>query len=190
MAATPMNLPSITDVIAEFRRALCEPERPSCSGVLGLLVGLHNNNVEQWNREDDARRNDADDRAVAAAKRDIDALNTKRHEFVEAIDATLAADIDQAPAAPPTTESPAMAFDRLSVLVIRISFTESAAGSQGADRDLFAARLPVLHQQLALLQEALEALFDDVLTGHKRFVPYQSLKLYGPDGARDLRDPS
>ena len=149
--------------------------------MLGLLLALHHNNVVQWSREDAARRGDADDRAVAAAKRDIDALNTKRHELVEAIDAALAADIEQAPAAPPTTESPAMAFDRLSVLVIRISFTERLASSQRADRELYEARMSVLEQQLAQLREALEALFDDVRTRRRRFVPYQSLKLYGTD---------
>ena len=51
------------------------------------------------------------------------------------------------------------------------------------DRDRYAARLPVLHEQLASLQAALEALFDDVRTGRKRFVPYQSLKLYGGPGS-------
>ena len=178
----PTNLPSISAVIAEFRRAHREPARAS-SGVLGLLLALHHNNVVQWNRENATRGDDADDHTVAAAKRDIDALNTKRHELVEAIDEALAAGIDQAPAAAPTTESPAMVFDRLSVLVIRISSTEDAATSERDDRDLYAARLPVLRRQLALLQEALEALFDDVRAGRKRFVPYQSLKLYGPRAA-------
>lgn len=190
MAAPPMNLSAITDVIAEFRWALREPAPRPRREVLGLLLGLHHNNVEQWNREDAARRDDADDRAVAAAKRDIDVLNTKRHAFVEAIDAALAAGIEQAPVAPPTTETPAMVFDRMSVLVIRISFTESAASSQRTDRDLYAARLPLLRQQLALLEEALEALFDDVRTGRRRFLPYQSLKLYGADAARDVRGSS
>jgi hypothetical protein len=184
MAARFANVPSITDVIVEFRLALREPAPPARGGVLGLLLGLHHNNLVQWIREDAARRDHADDHAVAAAKRDIDALNTKRHELVEAIDAALAAGIEQAPATPPTTESPGMVFDRVSVLVIRISFTESAASSQRADHDLYAARVPVLHQQLALLQEALEALFDDVRTGRKRFVPYQSLKLYGSAASR------
>ena len=178
----PTNFPSISAVIAEFRRAPREPARAS-GGVLGLLLALHHNNVVQWSREDAARRSDADDRAVAAAKRDIDALNAKRHELVEAIDAMLASSLDQNPAAPPVTESPAMVFDRLSVLVIRRCFTEEAASSQRADRDRYAARLPVLDQQLALLQQGLEALFDDVRTGRKRFLPYQSLKLYGSRAA-------
>ena len=188
--ASPTNLPSVSAVIAEFRRAPLEPARRPSSGVLGLLLGLHHNNVVKWSREDAARRDDADDRAVAAAKRDIDELNSKRHELVEAIDAALAADLAQSPTAPPTTESPAMVFDRLSVLVIRMSFTNEAASSQRADRDLYAARLPVLDQQLALLQAGLEALFDDVRTGRKRFAPYQSLKLYGSDATRDMHDSS
>ena len=179
-----MNVPSVTDVVAEFRRALREPAPPPRDGVLGLLLALHHNNVVQWNREDATRHDQADDRAVAAAKRDIDALNLKRHELVEAIDAALAASFEQAPAAPPTTESPAMVFDRVSVLVIRISFTETAASSLRADRDVFAARVPVLHEQLALLQAGLVALFDDVRTGRRRFVPYQSLKLYGSGTSR------
>src|SRR5204863_5231401 len=139
------NLPSIAGVIEEFRRALGEPARPSKSGVLGLLLDLHHNNVVQWNREDATRGDDADDHTVAAAKRDIDALNAKRHELVEAIDAEFVAVIEQAPAAPPTTESPAMVVDRLSVLVIRLSFTETAARSPRADAALSAAPVPVSH---------------------------------------------
>ena len=38
------------------------------------------------------------------------------------------------------------------------------------------------------VQEAMEALFDDVRSGRKRFVPYQSLKLYGPRTAGSPRD--
>ncbi|MCU1465392.1 MAG: hypothetical protein JWM72_1320 [Actinomycetia bacterium] len=180
MAAAPTDLPSVSDVVAEFQRALRSPvpARAARQDVLGWLLELHQNNVEQWSREDAARRDAADDREVAAAKRDIDVLNTTRHELVEAIDAALAAGIEQARSAPPTTESPAMVFDRLSVLVIRIAFTESAASSQVNERDVYADRLPVLYQQLSLLREALDALLHDVQEGRKRFVPYQSLKLY------------
>jgi hypothetical protein len=182
------DVPSIGTVIAEFRRAHRERDRPPSPGVLGLLLGLHHNNVLQWSREDAARRDDADDRAVAAAKRDIDTLNAKRHGLVEAIDAELALSLGPDPAAPPTTESPAMVFDRLSVLVIRTCFTEDAASSQRVDRELYAARLPLLQQQLRLLREGLEGLFDDVRTGRKRFLPYQSLKLYGSHTAGTRHD--
>jgi hypothetical protein len=176
-----VNVPSVTGIVAEFRHALREPTRSPRSGVLGLLLALHHNNVAQWDREDAARSNVGNDHAVAVAKQEIDALNAKRHELVEAIDAALAAGIEQSAEAPPTTESPAMVLDRLSVLVIRISFTEDAANSQRADRDAYAARLLILHEQLSLLEDALEALFEDVRAGRRRFVPYQSLKLYGSD---------
>jgi hypothetical protein len=185
MAAPSTRVPAVSDVVATFRHAPAEPARPASSGVIGLLLGLHENNALQWDREDAARRDDADDRAVADAKRDIDALNAKRHDFVEAIDAALAAVIDQSPSAPPTTESPGMVFDRLSVLVLRIGCTEGAARAEPVDPDLYSARLPVLHAQLASLQAALEALFEDVRAGRKRFVPYQSFKLYGRPGSRE-----
>ena len=82
-----------------------------------------------------------------------------------------------------------MVFDRLSVLVIRIASTEKATRTERVDRDLWAARLPVLQEQLSSLQAGLEALFEDVQTGRKRFVPYRSFKLYGQpeshgDGSR------
>ena len=179
MAELPATVPAVADVVAEFRQALDEPSPTAHSDLIGLLRGLHENNALQWDREDAARRDDADDHAVAGAKRDIDALNTKRHDLVEAIDAALAAAIHQSPSAPPTTESPAMVFDRLSVLVIRIASTEKAARTERVDRDLWAARLPVLQEQLSSLQAGLEALFEDVQAGRKRFVPYRSFKLYG-----------
>jgi hypothetical protein len=177
---------TVSEVVDMFERAVRSPdtEHGVRHGVLRSLLALHENNIEQWECEDIARRDVEDDRAVAAAKRDIDALNTKRHELVEVIDAALVATVDQTASAPPATESPAMVFDRVSVLVIRIASTERVARSGSPDRDVYQQRLPVLYEQLSLLQEALEALFDDVHAGRKRFVPYQSLKLYRAASAR------
>jgi hypothetical protein len=180
--------PTVSEVVDMFERVLRSPDiaRNAHHGVLGTLLALHQNNIEQWKCEDIARRDGAGDHAIAAAKREIDALNTKRHELVEAIDAALLARIDQAPSAPPATESPAMVFDRMSVLTIRVAFTERVANSESHDRNAFAQRLPLLYGQLGLLREALEVLFDDVQAGRKRFVPYQSLKLYRAASASPL----
>jgi hypothetical protein len=182
MAVTP----SVAEIVDEFERALRSPDptRDGHHGVLIPLLALHENNIEQWNREDTVRRDVSDDRAVAAAKRDIDLLNTKRHELVEAIDVAFAACFEQVASAPPTTESPAMVLDRLSVLVIRIASTARVANSEAPDREVYAHRLPRLHEQLARLQEALNAMFDDVRAGRKRFVPYESLKLYRAGSVR------
>jgi len=178
MSQSAQSLPSVSDVVAEFRSTLDEHPRRKAAAVMELLRNLHDNNLTQWRREDSVRDDDASDAVIAAAKRDIDALNLRRHHLVEAIDAAIDAAITQTPSATPATESPASVYDRLSILVIRIHFTERAANSPRPDRDEFAARLPVLRRQLELLQEALEALLQELREGQKRFVPHQSLKLY------------
>jgi Protein of unknown function (DUF4254) len=153
--------------------------------IMDTILALHRNNAEQWDREDDARADNADDAMVAAAKRDIDRLNGIRHGFIEAIDRAILPAINRCEGAPLVTESPGMAIDRLSVLVIRIASTEARAASDSADARLYRERLPRLRSQLKALEEAITALLNDVAEGTRRFVAYESLKLYGPeDGGR------
>jgi hypothetical protein len=173
------DLPTSEQVVAEFRRALGDPEHRPTRSLDGRLLDLLRSNLAQWNLEDESRGPGADDAAVAEAKRAIDQLNAGRHHVVEEIDADIDRAVTQAASAPLATESPAMAFDRLSVLVIRIHHTERAAGEEAAEAGRYAARLPVLHLQLADLQQAIDGLIADVRDGTRRFVPYQSLKLYG-----------
>jgi Protein of unknown function (DUF4254) len=173
---------SAGSVVAEFRRILREGEGQPAGGghAAGLLGELHSTNIAQWQFEDDGRTVGADDATVASAKRAIDRLNARRHRLIEAIDAGIDAAVSQVAAAPLATESPAMVFDRLSVLVIRIHYTERAAASRGSDTNSFARRLPVLRRHLAALEEALDGLLQDVRKGSRRFTPYQQLKLYAP----------
>jgi hypothetical protein len=166
------HLPTSDHVVTEFRRALRDPTHRSARPLDGLLLDLLTSNLDQWDLEDKGRGPGVDDATVAEAKRAIDRLNAGRHQLVEAIDAAIDQAVTQTATAPLATESPAMAFDRLSVLVIRIHHTERDAGRYGA-------RLPVLHLQLADLQQAIDGLIADVRDGTRRFVPYQSLKLYG-----------
>jgi hypothetical protein len=148
---------------------------------MDTVLALHRNNAEQWDREDDARADNADDAMVAAAKRDIDRLNGARHGFIEAIDRAILPATNRCEGAPLVTESPGMAIDRLSVLVIRIASTEARAASDSADARLYRERLPRLRSQLKALEEAITALLNDVAEGTRRFVAYESLKLYGPE---------
>jgi hypothetical protein len=146
-----------------------------------LLVQLLFSNLEQWELEDVTRFPAADDTTIAQAKRSIDSLNLERHRLAERVDAAIDAALVQSATATPSTESPAMAFDRLSVLAIRLDRTQRAARKAGNGGGDFRGRLLRLSGQLEELAVAIDALLDDVRAGRRRFVPYEHLKLYAPE---------
>jgi hypothetical protein len=150
-------------------------------GIIDPILALHRNNAEQWDREDDVRRDHGNDAAVAAAKRDIDRLNHTRHALIETIDRAIMQTIEPCIEAPMVTESPGMAIDRLSILVIRLASTEAGAASGTPDAKLLSERIPRLRSQLAALEEAIATLLRDLTDGTRRFLGHESLKLYGPD---------
>jgi len=170
-------LPAVSEVVAEFRRTLEDDDRPRPDGVLGVLVALHRTNAAQWRLEDEVRVPGADDATIAAAKRAIDRMNSLRHLHVEAVDGAIGALLAQVPDAPPSTESPGMAFDRLSVLTIRMHHTQLAARADRSGE--YEGRLPHLAHQLETLQTALSVLLEEIASGTRQFLAYQSLKLYG-----------
>ena len=145
-----------------------------------LLVELLLSNQKQWELEDVTRTPGADDATIARAKRSIDSLNLERHRLAERIDAAIDGALVQSVSATPATESPAMAFDRLSVLAIRLDRTNRAAltAVNGGD---FGRRLLRLSGQIEELAAAIDALLDDVRSGRRRFVPYEHLKLYAKE---------
>jgi hypothetical protein len=152
-----------------------------------LLLQLLRSNLEQWDLEDVTRIPGADDTTVARAKRSIDRLNLERHRLAERIDAAVDATLVQSATATPSTESPAMAFDRLSVLAIRLERTHRAANMAANDGSEFGKRMQRLSAQVDELATAIDALLDDVRTGRRRFAPYEHLKLYAPEMSRPRR---
>jgi hypothetical protein len=132
-------------------------------------------NLRQWELEDSTRDPDASDGVVAGAKREIDRLNAGRHHFMEQIDASIEAGLDQSPAAPIATESPGMVLDRLSVLVIRRARTASAS----LRHPKYAKRVPDIESRLAILSSAFDSYIDELRAGTRRFLAYESFKLYG-----------
>jgi hypothetical protein len=188
-------VPSASEVVTSFRRWLgtqaspdgrrssdrksSDPHDPD--GLMQLLLALLRSNLEQWELEDVTRAPAADDAAVARAKRSIDRLNLERHRLAERVDAAIDAALVQSATATPSTESPAMAFDRLSVLAIRLDRTQRAARMSGNDGGDFSRRLQRLSDQLDELTAAIDALLHDVRAGQRRFVPYEHLKLYAPE---------
>ncbi len=169
-----MRLPNAAALADEMARAVHGEPASAPPALAGLVLELVRNNLRQWDLEDETRDPDADDSAVARAKRMIDQLNLTRHRLVQDIDVAIAASLDPPPSAPLATETPGMVLDRLSVLVIRRART---AGAIARDRT-YADRLPVLDAQLALLLEALDDYLEDLYRGRRRFVAYKHLKLY------------
>jgi len=175
---TVEDVPASSEIVTVFDEAL-RGNRTVPPGVLmSLLLDLLESNLRQWRLEDVSRERDASDASVAAAKRSIDVLNLARHRLVQDIDAAVVAAIPTVPTAPLATESPGMAFDRLSVMVIRLHRTEAAAASDSIDAGTFASRLPGLRRQLAALCSAIDTLLEELGAGRRRFVLYQHLKLY------------
>ncbi len=191
---TEPALPSTAAIVRAFRGPPAPPgpgkTGPTVAGILDLAAALHRNNVDQWEREDDARRDDADDHRGAGAKRDIDRMNGVRHSYIEAIDRAILDVTGSRAAAPLATESPGMVIDRLSVMVIRLDSTEARAAADTGDARVFAGRLPRLRSQLAALEEATATLLDDLATGTRRFFAYESFKLYGTENSGPGGPPS
>ena len=202
MTGDPSPMPPASEVVTRFRRwlgAQAPPDdrlstdgrkgsdRPDPDGLMQLLLELLRSNLEQWELEDVTRTQGADDATVARAKRSIDRLNLERHRLTERVDAVIDATLVQSATATPSTESPAMAFDRLSVLAIRLDRTQRAARVAGNDGGDFGRRLLRLSGQLDELAAAIDALLEDVRAGRRRFVPYEHLKLYAPETSRPRR---
>ena len=171
--------PWVTEIVAEFRRACSQREREERGPLMERLVELHRTNLAQWALEDTVRGPGATDATVARAKREIDVLNSQRHRLIEDADAAISKVMTLTLSAPPSTETPAMVCDRLSVLVIRVHHTELASHRAAPEDTGYLDRLPNLHVQLEVLKEALGVLLEDFREGRRRFVPYRSFKLYG-----------
>lgn len=174
-------LPPASDIVAEIERALAGGPKsgtpataidaPTWATLVRELVA---SNLRQWDLEDTTRDPGASDTQVANAKREIDRLNIGRHRLVEEIDDAIDSALSQPDTAPIATESPGMVLDRLSVLIIRRARTAALSGRAG-----FADRAIALESQVVALCVALDCYMNELRAGTRRFVRYESLKLYG-----------
>ena len=151
-----------------------------------LALEQHRANFDLWHEEDKARSPQAQDSVITEVKHAIDRLNQLRNDLVEQIDELLlAAAGNQNEAAPLHSETPGLIIDRLSILSLKIYHTAEEAQRLSASDAHHArnqARLEVLAVQRADLAGCLDALWQDVEGGRRRFKLYRQMKMYNdPD---------
>ena len=141
----------------------------------------------QWHYEDLIRDPGINPVEALELKRKIDASNQDRTDTVEYIDSYF---LDQYRSVTPkanaiiNTESPAWAYDRLSILSLKIYHMqdESQRNTATADhRQQCADKLSVLQTQRKDLSLAIDQLLDDLSTGRKTMKVYKQMKMYNDE---------
>ena len=138
----------------------------------------------QWHYEDLIRDPGISPTKALDMKRKIDAYNQDRTETVEYIDSyffdQFSSVVPQADATS-NTESLAWAYDRLSILSLKIyhMLEETQRNTATADhRQQCADKLAVLQTQREDLSLAIDQLLDDLYAGRKTMKVYKQMKMY------------
>lgn len=141
----------------------------------------------QWHFEDIIRDPNIDPVEALNLKRRIDASNQERTDMVEYIDGYFLqkyAHVAIKDNAKINSESPAWAFDRLSILALKIYHMQEEATRAEASqehRDKCQAKLNVLLEQRTDLSTAIEDLLHDIESGDKFMKVYKQMKMYNDD---------
>ncbi len=141
----------------------------------------------QWHYEDIIRDPHINPEDALVLKRKIDASNQHRTDLVENLDAFFLneyKDVEVIKDAQINTESPAWAFDRLSILALKIyHMREEASRTEASDdhRQACQKKLVVLLEQRADLMSAIEQLLEDFKSGRKYMKVYKQMKMYNDD---------
>jgi len=160
-------------------------EDEGAMNVVSLLLTVHLANFRLWHLEDAARRDDQGFEHVARCKRAIDAMNQRRNDAVERLDAQLESLI--ATFLPPhtpekyNTETMGSGLDRLSILHLKLYHMREETDRGDADPghvERCRARLELLQRQRQDLERSLLELFADYVEGRKRPMIYRQFKMY------------
>ena len=141
----------------------------------------------QWHFEDIIRDPNIDPVAALTLKRRIDASNQERTDMVEYIDGYFLQKYAQVAVkndAKINSESPAWAFDRLSILALKIYHMQEEANREEASqdhRDRCQAKLNILLEQRTDLSTAINDLLTDIENGDKFMKVYKQMKMYNDD---------
>ncbi len=141
----------------------------------------------QWHFEDIIRDPQIDPVAALTLKRKIDASNQERTDMVEYLDGYFLEkfkEVSPKGAATINSESPAWAFDRLSILALKIyHMNEEATRTDASDthRTACQKKLDILLEQRVDLSTAIEQLLGDIEAGDKYMKVYKQMKMYNDD---------
>ena len=141
----------------------------------------------QWHFEDIIRDPNIDPVAALTLKRRIDASNQERTDMVEYIDSYFLQKYSAVIVkdnAKINSESPAWAFDRLSILALKIYHMQEEATRAEASqehRDKCKTKLNILLEQRTDLSTAIDDLLADIENGNKFMKVYKQMKMYNDD---------
>ena len=158
---------------------------PYSTGSLEALL-YHKNwiDVVQWHLEDIIRDPNIDPVEALKIKRRIDASNQERTDMVEYLDSyflDLYKDVETKENTPLNTETPAWAFDRLSILQLKIYHIDQEVKRTDVDAihtQKCQEKLDILLQQEIDLSVAIEQLLNDIAAGRKKMRVYKQMKMY------------
>ncbi len=173
------------DVAAGSPAGETESGAPAKDAWLRAVTRLHRANFDLWHIEDEARAPGATDAEIAAVKRSIDRTNQHRNDLIEELDFILLGWLEQRGLsnadAPLNSEPPGMIVDRLSILALKIYHTREEAERSDAPAGHAVRnqeRLAILNEQRKSLLGCLDALWQEILSGDRRFKVYRQLKMY------------
>lgn len=142
----------------------------------------HRCNIALWDEEDQARRRDVSDGAIANSKRLIDGHNQHRNDAIERIDELVLTALPNAPeTARLHSETVGALIDRLSILSLKIyhmDWQTRRADAEAAHHTTSRERLARLLEQRADLAWCLDELTRGCLAGTLRFKVYRQFKMY------------
>jgi hypothetical protein len=153
-------------------------------GVWLWIEANHRCNTLLWDEEDQARRRDVPDAAIAANKRAIDGYNQKRNDAIERIDEALLArlaGVTPTPSAWHCSETAGAMIDRLSILSLKIFHMRAQAERTDASADHVAScreKLARLTLQRDDLARCLDTLLARAARGEAFWRIYRQFKMY------------
>lgn len=168
-------------LLAHLKRDGEPPELPA-GPLWQALADNHRCNIALWDEEDQARRRDVPDSAIAHCKRQIDGLNQRRNDAVERMDEQILTALPQPSAmARLHSETAGALIDRLSILSLKIFHMDWQTRRPDADaahHALSRERLARLEEQRGDLAGCLDVLLAGCREGSQRFKVYRQFKMY------------